>query len=68
MQARDGDELTSVETGERRIDSVLSGIVRANSFTLPKCQNRISRPLIFLYFSGSILAVRWPPQVFRILL
>ena len=31
-----------------------SGIVRANSFTLPKRQNRISRPLIFLHFSGSI--------------
>jgi hypothetical protein len=30
------------------------GIVRANSFTLPKRQNRISRPLIFLHFSGSI--------------
>jgi hypothetical protein len=28
------------------------GIVRANSFTLPKRQNRISRPLIFLHFSG----------------
>jgi hypothetical protein len=32
----------------------LKGIVRANSFTLPKRQNRISRPLIFLHFSGSI--------------
>jgi hypothetical protein len=31
-----------------------SGIVRANSFTLPKCQNQILRPLIFLHFSGSI--------------
>jgi len=31
-----------------------AGIVRANSFTLPKRQNRISRPLIFLHFSGSI--------------
>jgi hypothetical protein len=30
------------------------GIVRANSFTLAKRQNRISRPLIFLHFSGSI--------------
>ena len=30
------------------------GIVRASSFTLPKRQNRISRPLIFLHFSGSI--------------
>jgi hypothetical protein len=30
------------------------GIVRANSFTLPKRQNRISRSLIFLHFSGSI--------------
>ncbi len=30
------------------------GIVRANSFTLPKRQNRISRPLIFLHFSGPI--------------
>jgi hypothetical protein len=28
------------------------GIVRANSFTLPKRQNRFSRPLIFLHFSG----------------
>jgi hypothetical protein len=28
------------------------GIVRANSFTLPKRQNRISWPLIFLHFSG----------------
>jgi hypothetical protein len=28
------------------------GIVRA--ITLPKRQNRISRPLIFLHFSGSI--------------
>jgi hypothetical protein len=34
--------------------SSISGIVRANSFTLPKRQNRISRPLIFLDFSGSI--------------
>ena len=33
---------------------VAKGIVRANSFTLPKRQNRISRPLIFLHFSGSI--------------
>jgi transposase-like protein len=32
----------------------LDGIVRANSVTLPKRQNRISRPLIFLHFSGSI--------------
>ncbi len=32
----------------------VEGIVRANSFTLPKRQNRISRPLIFLHFSGSI--------------
>jgi hypothetical protein len=32
----------------------LDGIVRANSFTLPKRQNRISWPLIFLHFSGSI--------------
>ncbi len=31
-----------------------TGIVRANSFTLPKRQNRISRPLIFLHLSGSI--------------
>ena len=31
-----------------------SGIVRANSFTLPTRQNRISRPLIFLHFSGPI--------------
>jgi len=30
------------------------GIVRANSFTLPQRQNRISWPLIFLHFSGSI--------------
>jgi hypothetical protein len=30
------------------------GIVRANSVTLPKRQNRISRSLIFLHFSGSI--------------
>ncbi len=30
------------------------GIVRANSFTLPKRQNRISRQLIFLHFSESI--------------
>ena len=30
------------------------GSVRANSFTLPKRQNRISRPLIFLHFSESI--------------
>ena len=30
------------------------GIVRANSFTLPKGQNRISRPLIFLHFSRLI--------------
>jgi len=28
------------------------GIVRANSVTLPKRQNRISRPLIFLFFPG----------------
>jgi hypothetical protein len=28
------------------------GIVRANSFTLPKRQNRISWSLIFLHFSG----------------
>jgi hypothetical protein len=34
--------------------SPFHGIVRANSFTLPKCQYRISRPLIFLHFSGSI--------------
>jgi hypothetical protein len=32
----------------------LAGIVRANSFTLPKRQNRISWSLIFLHFSGSI--------------
>ncbi len=30
----------------------LRGFVRANSFTLPKRQNRISRPLIFLHFPG----------------
>jgi len=30
----------------------IDGIVRANSFTLPKRQNRISRPLIILNFSG----------------
>jgi len=30
------------------------GIVRATSFTLLKCQNRISCPLIFLHFSGLI--------------
>jgi hypothetical protein len=30
------------------------GIVRANSFTLPKRQNRILRSLIFRHFSGSI--------------
>jgi len=35
-------------------DRVFAGIVRANSFTLPKRHNRISRPLIFLHFSGSI--------------
>jgi len=34
--------------------SIWRGIVRANSVTLPKRQNRISRPLIFLHFSGSI--------------
>jgi hypothetical protein len=34
--------------------NIKMGIVRANSFTLPKCQNRISQPLIFLHFSGSI--------------
>ena len=28
------------------------GIVRASSFTMPKRQNRISRPLIFLHFPG----------------
>jgi hypothetical protein len=32
----------------------LKGIVRVNSFTLPKRQNRISWPLIFLHFSESI--------------
>ena len=31
-----------------------AGIVRVNSVTLPKRQNRISGPLIFLHFSGSI--------------
>jgi hypothetical protein len=30
------------------------GIVRANSFTLPKRQNRISWRLILPHFSGSI--------------
>jgi transposase-like protein len=39
---------------ERGLDICHEGIVRANSFTLPKRQNRISRPLIFLHFSGSI--------------
>jgi DNA invertase Pin-like site-specific DNA recombinase len=36
------------------IDTTSRGIVRANSFTLPKRQNRISRPLIFLHFCGPI--------------
>jgi hypothetical protein len=36
------------------VDGSSTGIVRANSFTLPKRQNRISRPLIFLHFSGAI--------------
>jgi hypothetical protein len=36
------------------LNTLERGIVRANSFALPKRQNRISRPLIFLHFSGSI--------------
>ena len=37
-----------------QLGNVLAGIVRANSFTLPKRQNPISWSLIFLHFSGSI--------------
>ncbi len=33
---------------------ISGGSVRAKSFTLPKRQNRISRPFIFLHFSDSI--------------
>ena len=39
--------------GAKLINIDGGGIVRTNSFTLPKCQNRISRPLIILHFSGS---------------
>ena len=35
-------------------DHIVEGSVRANSFTLPKRQNRISRSLISLHFSESI--------------
>ena len=38
----------------KRLRSYVEGIVRANLFTLPKRQNRISRPLISLHLSGSI--------------
>jgi hypothetical protein len=44
------------------------GVVRAKSIILPKRQNRILPPLIFLDFSGSSRAVRHTSQVFRILL
>jgi hypothetical protein len=44
------------------------GAVRAKSITLPKRQNRILPPLIFLDFSGSSRAVRRTSQVFRNLL
>ncbi len=42
--------------GPISFDEIMSkaGSVRANSFTLPKRQNQISRPLIFLHFSESI--------------
>jgi hypothetical protein len=42
------------ELARHRVTTPRDGIVRANSVTLPKRQNRISRPLIFLHFSGSI--------------
>ena len=45
-----GSSKRTLRGAQRRV----VGIVRANSFTLPKRQNRISRPLIFLHFSGSI--------------
>ena len=49
--------LAAVAEGRRREEAARiggMGIVRANSFTLPKRQNWILRPLIFLHFSGSI--------------
>ena len=52
---------------ERGID-ICHGAVRAKSITLPKRQNRILPPLIFLDFSGSSRAVRRTSQVFRNLL
>jgi hypothetical protein len=45
-----------------------NGVVRAKWITLPESWKRISRPLIFLDFSGSSGAVRRPSEVFRILL
>jgi phosphatidylserine/phosphatidylglycerophosphate/cardiolipin synthase-like enzyme len=42
------------ERFEQLMNTASQGIVRVNSFTLPQRQNRISRPLIFLHFSGSI--------------
>jgi hypothetical protein len=44
--------LKSLKRTMKRYGRPGSGIVRANSFTLPKRQNQISRPLIFLHFSG----------------
>ncbi len=46
----------------------LKGVVRVKLFTLPERRKHISRPLIFLDFSGLCDAVRRLSEVFKILL
>jgi len=43
-----------------------TGVVREKSIALPERESRVSSPLIPGDFSGSIRAVRRPPQVFKI--
>jgi hypothetical protein len=56
-----GNELHAAADAAAQVRNEAAGIVRANSFTLPKRQNRILWPLIFLHFfrvdlSGSMAA------------